>query len=136
MKIDGKNRRIINVLIICIVLVVIAILSVIYVKKVNIPLCMINKLTRFVCPTCGVTRMLTEIVTTFDLYQAFRYNPLMFILLPFIGILSIIEAISYINNGELTKHYDKLLSAIVILVLAFGILRNIPMLYWLLPTKI
>lgn len=80
--------------------------------------------------------MLTEIVTTFDLYQAFRYNPVMFVILPVLGILLSVQSISYIKYGKFTRNYDRILSAIAFIIVAFGILRNIPMLYWLLPTKI
>ena len=44
--------------------------------------CFIKKIFGFYCPGCGITRMLYSIIT-FDFYQAFRYNPLLFIMLPF-----------------------------------------------------
>jgi len=110
--------------------------SIAYVQLISEPICLIYSKTGFSCPTCGVTRMLTEIVTTFDLYQAFRYNPVMFVILPVLGILLIVQSISYIKYGKFTRNYDRILSAIAFIIVAFGILRNIPMLYWLLPTKI
>lgn len=136
MILKDKNRRIRNVLLVYLILFALAFLMLAYVKIIDKPICQIYRLTGLSCPTCGVTRMLTELVTNFDLYQAFRYNPLMFVLLPYMLVIGIIQTISYLKHGKFTKHYDKILSSIVIIVIAFGILRNIPMLYWLLPTKI
>ena len=45
--------------------------------------CPIHYMTGLYCPGCGITRMLFAIIKL-DFYQAFRYNPLVFILLPFI----------------------------------------------------
>lgn len=136
MILKDKNRRIKNVLVIYLIAIALIILGIVYIKIVNRPVCPINRLTGLACPTCGVTRMLTELVTTFDLYQAFRYNPLMFVLLPSMLVIGIVQTINYLKHGRFTKYYDKTISAIAIIVIAFGILRNIPMLYWLLPTKI
>ena len=41
--------------------------------------CIYRKLFNIYCPGCGVTRMIKSILK-FDFYQAFRYNPLCFIL--------------------------------------------------------
>ena len=136
MILRNKNRRIKNVLVIYIIAITLIILGIAYIKIVDRPVCPINRLTGLACPTCGVTRMLTELVTNLNLYQAFRYNPLMFVLLPSMLIIGIVQTINYLKHGKFTKHYDKIISSIAIIVIAFGILRNIPMLCWLLPTKI
>ena len=44
--------------------------------------CPIKKFLGLYCPGCGVTRMLYSILKG-QFYQAFRYNPLIFISLPF-----------------------------------------------------
>lgn len=136
MKLNNRNKRIKVVATLYIIAIVLVILGWAYIKNIRTPICPIYNLTGMSCPTCGVTRMLTEIVTTFNIYQAFRYNPVMFIVLPFMSVLIVIQTINYIRFGKFTKHYDKILTAVAITVITFGILRNVPMLYWLLPTKI
>ena len=49
-------------------------------------LCPIKALTGLNCPGCGITRMFVALFHG-DIYQAFRYNPLVFIELPIIAIL-------------------------------------------------
>lgn len=131
-----KNRRVRNVIVFYLIVIMLVVLSMLYVKFIDIPICPIRRYTGLSCTTCGVTRMIKEIITTGNLYQAFRYNPYMFIMMPVTIVISIVQTISYLKHGTLTKSYDKMLSIIVISAMAFGILRNIPMLYWLLPTKI
>lgn len=131
-----KNRRVRNVIVLYLIVIMLVALAMLYVKFIDIPICPIRRYTGLSCATCGVTRMVKEIITTGNLYQAFRYNPYMFIMMPATIIISIVQTISYLKHGTLTKSYDKMLSIIVISAMTFGILRNIPMLYWLLPTKI
>ena len=40
--------------------------------------CIFHKITHMYCPGCGLTRMIISIFKL-DIYQAFRYNPLLFI---------------------------------------------------------
>lgn len=131
-----KNKRVRNVIVLYLIIIILVALAMLYAKFIDIPICPIRRYTGLSCPTCGVTRMVKEIITTGDLYQAFRYNPYMFIMMPVTIIISIVQTISYLKHGTLTKSYDTMLSIIVISAMTFGILRNIPMLYWLLPTKI
>ena len=42
--------------------------------------CVFLDTTGFYCPGCGVTRLIFSLLQ-FDFYQAFRYNPLIFIIL-------------------------------------------------------
>ena len=108
-----------------------------YNYHVTIP-CIFNKITGLFCPGCGVTRMILSI-TKLDLYQAFRYNPLIFCMLPFIIFYGIDTSIKWIKG---TKNYlylkinNKAWIIILIITLLFGILRNIPLFKFLIPTVI
>ena len=87
------------------------------------------------CAGCGVTRMFKAIFSL-KIYQAFRFNPLMFSLL----VITIIYIIYYLISKLLKKDYykisDKELLILLIVVIVFSILRNIPMFYFLKPTLV
>ena len=71
-----------------------------------------------------------------NIYQAFRYNPLIFILL----ILSLIYLMYYmyikISKKELKKINKKTWYVLLIIVLLFTILRNTPLFDYLAPTTL
>ena len=84
-----KNKRIISKLAILIGLLIgYYFLNAVF--KISIP-CMFYKITGFHCPGCGITRLLFSLIKL-DFYQAFRYNPLIFILLT-IFVLKMIQCI-------------------------------------------
>ena len=87
------------------------------------------------CAGCGVTRMLKSIISL-DLYQAFRYNPVMFIflVLSFIYIICIIIS-KIIKKSFFVPDLKCFLFMIVIMVL-FMILRNTKTFDFLAPTDI
>ena len=115
-----------------IIIVLIGILIVIaYIKyDFRIP-CIFFELTGLYCPGCGATR---AIISLFNLnfYQAFRYNALIVTLLPF--------AIVYCTYKYIFKGKKKLPQwiwyVLLIIVILFGILRNIPLFSYLAPTQI
>ena len=84
-------------------LIMFAILNIVYyfIFKTFIP-CLIHKITGLYCPGCGISRMLISIFH-FDFYQAYRYNPWLFILL----ILFILYQMHIIieNNKQLQNKY-------------------------------
>jgi hypothetical protein len=96
--------------------------------------CPIKKLTGFFCPGCGLTRMLYSLITL-NFYQAFRYNPLLFIMFPFALALYI----NYLKNPK-TSWYKKIPNyvwyIIIVVLIVYGIMRNIPMFSFLAPTKV
>ena len=74
-----------------------------------------------------------------DFEQAFRYNPMVFLLLPFFVFYVILELRSKIINNENllnTKKYNFIWVILAIIVMLFGILRNIEPFTFLAPTKI
>lgn len=96
--------------------------------KISIP-CIFHELTGLYCPGCGITRVVLSLLK-WDGLQAFRYNPLLFILLPLYGIyfLTHKKQMRIVSNG--------VMAVMLIVTLAFGLLRNIPMFDYLAPTII
>lgn len=90
------------------------------------------------CAGCGTTRMLRAVLKG-DFYQAIRYNAATFILIPLIILFSVFQAAAYINGSE-NKLYkitpNWVYIVIIVLLVLFGILRNIPLFSFLAPTEI
>ena len=97
--------------------------------------CLINKHFGFICPGCGITRMLFSIVKL-DFKKAFMYNQLLFILLPFIIGYIIYYTILYIKGDK-----DRILSKIplwiwiilFVIIIVYTICRNLPWFPFLRP---
>ncbi len=97
--------------------------------------CPFYTLTHLYCPGCGITRMLFSLLH-FDLKAAFSYNPLLFILLPFFFFYYIYTNVIFIFNKEntLKKYMTKPVKVmLLVVVVLFGILRNIPVFSFLAP---
>ena len=97
--------------------------------------CPIKLVTNLYCPGCGVTRMLYSIIIL-DFYQAFRYNPLLFIIFPFIMFLLIDNMYSKLKHKKpLYKNIPEVVWYILIVIfIVYGVIRNfIP---FLMPTHI
>lgn len=96
--------------------------------------CIFHKITGLYCPGCGITRMLISIINL-NYYQAFRYNPLMFILLPFFIIYYILYYIYWLKNKKLVIN-NKIWYTLLIIIIFYGIIRNLPFFKYLIPTKV
>ena len=94
-------------------------------------LCPIKAITGLECPGCGITRMFVALFHG-NIYQAFRYNPLVFIELPIIFILLFL----YKYKKEYRKVINILFTILLIVTIVYGVLRNIPMFYFLAPTQV
>lgn len=130
-----NKKELINYSIVIFVFLIIYLLENIF--NIDIFFCPINKLTGLYCPGCGITRMIESLIKL-DFYQAFRYNMLVFIMLPFLTFLLICRIIE-IYKGKLiitNKISNKVWIIILIITILFGILRNIPGFEVLIPTKI
>lgn len=101
---------------------------------VGIP-CLFYEITGYYCPGCGITRLLFSLLKL-DFYQAFRYNPLIFILIIIIGIYWLVKFIlkKFINISIAIPNYVYYI--LLVIVIIFGILRNIPMFDFLSPTEL
>lgn len=90
--------------------------------------CLTNSLFGIYCPGCGLTRCLYSILHL-DFYQAFRYNSAVFILLPVFAVYLAIRLIDWVVTGKnrIDRHIPTALFIVIfILVLIYGIVRNIP----------
>lgn len=99
--------------------------------------CPIRKFLGLYCPGCGVTRMLLSLLKG-NFYQAFRYNPLVFVLLPFLITYYLDYLYSFFKNKK-TKFHVLEPSAWYVLIgifLIYGILRNFPFFEFLKPTVV
>lgn len=77
-----------------------------------------------------------ESIINLKFYQAFRYNPLFFILSIIFIPYFIYQVYLYIRYGNIKKPSLKLLIILVIILSIYMVLRNIPLFNYLIPTKI
>ncbi len=87
------------------------------------------------CCGCGATRMFKSLLKL-DFYQAFRFNPLIFSLLIVSLFYLIYIVVCKIRRKNYYKIKDRDLWILLILVIIFTILRNIPGFDYLKPTVI
>ena len=97
--------------------------------------CPFYELLHIYCPGCGTTRMIRSLMH-FEFYQAFRYNPLVFgLLFAFLGLI-IAEIVYFIRNKKIFNISTKIYVILLVIILIYWILRNIPFFSWLIPTVI
>lgn len=96
-------------------------------------ICPIHEILGLECPGCGGTRMALALLEL-DFYQAFRYNPFLFIALPICGIIYVWQMFTYIKSNKLWSKLDIFLIIYAIALCAFGIIRNMPLFSYLAPT--
>lgn len=90
--------------------------------------CVFNLVTGLYCPGCGTGRASYSILHG-RFVDAFCYNPLMMILLPLIGLYIAARTVDWVITGG--NHIDKkinmkFLTGVLVVVLIYGVLRNIP----------
>lgn len=104
---------------------------------IHFPLrCPFYEITKLYCPGCGITRCIISLFH-FEFYQAFRYNPLIFILLPVLIPYMIYLLIVYVFDLEdyIVKKIPSYVWVILLIItILFGILRNLSVFVFLAPT--
>lgn len=123
-----KNKQYIFLIIVVILMAILLIHG-----KIAIA-CVFYEITGLYCPGCGITRSILSLIDG-DIYQAFRYNPIIFIDIPLIMITSIIDFI-YKDNKKVKKVTNVIYIMLLIITLVFGVLRNIPYFSFLAPTTL
>ena len=93
--------------------------------KINIFIpCLFHQITGLYCPGCGITRCLVSIIKL-DFLQAFRYNMLVFILLPIFIFIGIKKYYCWLLNKQCILFSNRFYITLAIITILFGILRNI-----------
>lgn len=99
--------------------------------------CWWHLLTGWYCPGCGLTRMLEALVMG-NFYQAFRFNPLLFVVLPF-GVLLLIDYCRHRSqpSDALVKRIPEWFwVSYIILAIIYAVLRNLAAFSFLAPTQL
>jgi len=95
----------------------------------KIPLsCPLYMLLHIYCPGCGSGRSSYSLVHLRPV-EAFRYNPLFVIALPFLGYYVLVQYLRYVFGFTKLPMFHpgkKTMLAILVAVIAFFVLRNIP----------
>ena len=112
-----------------------SILISIYVALGTNYVCPWRKFFNIYCAGCGVTRMFKSLLKL-DFYQAFRYNQLFFILMLFGIIYLCYVCISVLFKKQYYRFNSNILWLLLILIVFFTILRNIPYFRFLVPMKV
>lgn len=99
--------------------------------------CLWHEMTGLYCPGCGVTRMFDALLTG-DLYQAFRYNPFCFLLLPVALILLVNYCYARYKGRDswVSQMPEWVWVVLIILAIIYGTLRNLPYGSFLAPTEV
>lgn len=105
-------------------------ISILFYYNIGIP-CIFYKITGLYCPGCGITRAVKSFMKL-DFYQAFRYNPVVPIVLLILGIDKVYRTVRKKERTFSNLFWIFLL----IIVIIFGVLRNLPMFRYLAPTQI
>ncbi len=101
---------------------------------IGIP-CLFYEITGLYCPGCGITRCIFFIIKG-NIYEAFKYNQLIFFLLPFLVFYILVKIYYYITNKEnvlIKKIPNYTYIILLIITLSYGILRNLPSFPFLRP---
>ena len=97
--------------------------------------CPFLSLFHLYCPGCGGTRMVISMLH-FDFYQAFRWNPLMFIVFCLIFIYIPTNLILYKKKKVWILPSTYFWIGFIIILILYMILRNIPAFEYLIPTEV
>lgn len=123
----NKNKFIVGF----IVFILIALIMFLHEKfNLGIP-CVFHIITGLYCPGCGLTRAVFSILHL-EFYKAFRYNMLIVVLMP---ITLPYLFYKFVLNGN-KKIPNFIWYFLVVITVAFGVLRNIPYFSYLAPINI
>ncbi|WP_294580720.1 DUF2752 domain-containing protein [uncultured Ruminococcus sp.] len=97
--------------------------------------CLFQRITKLACPGCGITHFLVRLLH-FDIPGAVQENVAVAGLVLLWGPLLFIRVIWHPKWLQKNGRFERILAYIcVVLLLAFGILRNLPGMEFLLPSS-
>ena len=98
-------------------------------------LCLFQRITKLACPGCGITHFLVRLLH-FDIPGAVQENVAVAGLILLWGPLLFIRVIWHPKWLQKNGRFERILACIcVVLLLLFGILRNLPGMEFLLPSS-
>lgn len=92
------------------------------------PQCQLYRITGLYCPGCGSTRCLYAMIHG-QFVEATRQNIIAFVALPIFGIYAVFWSWAWLLGKPVRKRWNTkpwLVAGIITLLIAFGILRNLP----------
>lgn len=97
----------------------------VYTTAIAIP-CLFHLITGWMCPGCGVTRMMLAIFQL-DWKEAYQWHPMLMLQLPFLVTVLISNVVRYVRNGKwhISRLENVVLYVCVALLICYGIYRNI-----------
>lgn len=92
--------------------------------------CFFYLVTGLYCPGCGVSGLAVNLLEL-NIYEAFRANPVIFSFIPFFIYFFIVFMYNYIVKGKckFTKKQNFVLMVMSVVLIIYGILRNISCFY-------
>ncbi len=93
------------------------------------PPCLFRAFTGYLCPGCGTTRALHQLLNG-HVAAAFRLNPLMMLLLPYVGYSAASAGLEMVCGRTLPRVFIRpaFIWILLVVIVLFWILRNIPVL--------
>lgn len=120
-----KKPLLIGILLVVLGIFYLKVLSPVF--NIHIP-CVFNAITGYDCPGCGMTRASLALLDG-QFYQAFRWNMLIFILIPLLSVYFLLtKKVKYQVQSKF------LMGTMLALTVTFFILRNTETFSWLAPT--
>lgn len=101
---------------------------------ISIP-CLFYKITGYYCPGCGITRCLFAIMEG-NFYEAFCYNRLVFIMIPFLVTYILYNIYLYVFDKKdyfINRIPNWVWICLLVIVICFGVVRNIEYFSYLKP---
>lgn len=101
-------------------------------------ICVSREFTGLYCSGCGMTRAVLSLLKL-DFYQAFRYNAFSVVILPILFLYFYGEVHAYFfktKNFIVNKIPMMFWVVVIVLMLIYGVIRNIPCFSFLTPTYI
>ena len=93
--------------------------------------CIFHEITGLHCPGCGGTRAIVSLIKL-DIYQAFRYNMLIVVAIPFFIVHLVCRYVFKLKY----KIPNTVIYILIVIVLVYAVLRNIPYFSYLAPTVV
>jgi len=98
------------------------------------PPCPVHTTTGLYCSGCGSLRAIRSLLSG-DVLQAWHYNPILLCCIPII-LVGVLSEVVHTKRLSLTRIRPFLLWVWLSVILAFGVLRNIPAFDYLQPTAL